>query len=147
MENFLSKENLNNDIININNINSKKEKIKKIFEDYNNTFFCINENLARVMDITSRLFFFYTDCKDLNDIGKEFFAIDKYESYNYNNGKIFKDKYTFNLYDDLFQIKNSYDIFLMLNNLNDIKYNNLYMEIIEPFIPLLLREINNKLYI
>ena len=27
--------------------------------------FCVNENFARIMDITSRLFFFYTDCKDL----------------------------------------------------------------------------------
>ena len=34
--------------------------------------FCVNENFARIMDITSRLFFFYTDCKDLNDIVKIF---------------------------------------------------------------------------
>ena len=146
MQNFLSQQNTNNNI----NINSKEENIEQIFENYNRIFFCINENFTRIMDITSRLFFFYTDCKDLNDIGKEFFSMEKYELFNYHNedieNRIFKDKNEFYLYDDLFQIKNSYDIFMMFYDKNEIKCNNFYIEIIEPLIPLLLKEINSELY-
>ena len=104
---------------NLNLINSKEKNIEKIFDTYNRELFCVNENFARVMDITSRLFFFYTDCKDLNDIGKEFYEIERYETYNYScdeNNKIFKEKKIFNLYDTLYQIKNSYLIFSMFNS-------------------------------
>ena len=64
IENFITKKELNTNV----NINSKEKNLEKIFENYNSLLFCVNENFARVMDITSRLFFFYTDCKDLNDI-------------------------------------------------------------------------------
>ena len=130
---------------NLNLINSKEKNIEKIFDTYNRELFCVNENFARVMDITSRLFFFYTDCKDLNDIGKEFYEIERYETYNYScdeNNKIFKEKKIFNLYDTLYQIKNSYLIFSMFNS-NEMKYPLFFYEILQPLIPFLL-EITNK---
>ena len=131
-----------------NQINSKEKNMEKIFEKYNNILFCINENFARVMDITSRLFFFYTDCKDLNDIGKEFYDIERYESYNYSNNdnnRIFKDKNIFNLYDTLYQIKNSYLIFSMFNS-NEMKNPLFFYEILQPLIPFLLEVANKKVY-
>ena len=133
---------------NNNLINSKQKNIEKIFEKYNRILFCINENFARVMDITSRLFFFYTDCKDLNDIGKEFYEIERYESYNYScsdNNKIFKDKKIFNLYDTLYQIKNSYLIFSMFNS-NEMKNPLFFYEILQPLIPFLIQVTNKALF-
>ena len=143
MENFVIQTNNNN-----NSANSKEKNIEKIFDKYNGLLFCINENLARVMDITSRLFFFYTDCKDLNDIGKEFYEIERYELYNLScdeNNKIFKDKNIFNLYDSLYQIKNSYLIFSMFNS-NEMKYPLFFYEILQPLIPFLLEITNMQVY-
>ena len=143
IENFITKKEINS------NINSKEKNLEKIFENYNSLLYCVNENFARVMDITSRLFFFYTDCKDLNDIGREFYEIERYEQYNYHsndvNNKIFKDKNVFNLYDTLYQIKNSYLIFSMFNS-NEMKYPSFFYELLLPLIPFLLKVTNNKLY-
>ena len=145
IENFITKKELNTNV----NINSKEKNLEKIFENYNSLLFCVNENFARVMDITSRLFFFYTDCKDLNDIGREFYEIERYELYNYHNkdvnNKIFKDKNVFNLYDTLYQIKNSYLIFSMFNS-NEMKYPLFFYELLLPLIPFLLKVTNDKLY-
>ena len=144
IEKFIIQSNTNNN----NGTNTKEKNLEKIFEKYNNYLFCINENFARVMDITSRLFFFYTDCKDLNDIGKEFYDIDRYESYNYSNdenNRIFKDKNIFNLYDTLYQIKNSYLIFSMFNS-NEMKNPLFFYEILQPLIPFLLEITNKKLF-
>ena len=145
IENFITKKELNTNV----NINSKEKNLEKIFENYNSLLFCVNENFARVMDITSRLFFFYTDCKDLNDIGREFYEIERYELYNYHskdvNNKIFKDKNVFNLYDTLYQIKNSYLIFSMFNS-NEMKYPLFFNELLLPLIPFLLKVTNDKLY-
>ena len=142
IENFIIKTD------NINLANSKEKNIEKIFEKYNSILFCINENFARIMDITSRLFFFYTDCKDLNDIGKEFYEIERYELYNYScdeDNKIFKDKDIYNLYDTLYQIKNSYLIFSMFNS-NEMKYPLFFYEILHPLTPFLLKVTNEKIY-
>ena len=146
IENFVKQGNNNNSNNNI--INSKQKNLEKIFEKYNNILFCINENFARVMDITSRLFFFYTDCKDLNDIGKEFYEIERYESYSCSlgeNNKIFKEKKIFDLYDTLYQIKNSYLIFSMFNS-NEMKNPLFFYEILLPLIPFLLEVTNKKLF-
>ena len=144
IENFVIKNDMNN-----TNINSKEKNLEKIFENYNGMLFCVNENFARIMDITSRLFFFYTDCKDLNDIGREFYEIERYEQYNYRsndeNNKIFKDKNVFNLYDTLYQIKNSYLIFSMFNS-NEMKYPAFFNELLLPLIPFLLKVTNDALY-
>ena len=148
MENFLTNKNVNNSNQN-NIIDSKEKNLEKIFENYKGILFSINENFARVMDITSRLFFFYTDCKDLNDIGREFYEIERYEQYNYHskdvNNKIFKDKNIFNLYDTLYQIKNSYLIFSMLDS-NEMKYPLFFHDMLLPLIPFLLQITNNFLY-
>ena len=145
IENFVIKNDTNNN----NKINSKEKNLEKIFENYNAMLFCVNENFARIMDITSRLFFFYTDCKDLNDIGREFYEIERYEVYNYHSNdeknKIFKDKNIFNLYDTLYQIKNSYLIFSMFNS-NEMKYPTFFYELLLPLIPFLLKVTNNELY-
>ena len=147
MENFLIKSDSNNNTD--NGINSKEKNIEKIFENYCGLLFSINEKFARVMDITSRLFFFYTDCKDLNDIGREFYEIERYEAYNCHNeeenNKIFQNKNIFNLYDTLYQIKNSYLIFSMFNS-NEMKYPLFFYEILLPLIPFLLKETNIILY-
>ena len=147
LENFVIKNESNNNSKNI--LNSKEKNLEKIFENYNAMLFCVNENFARIMDITSRLFFFYTDCKDLNDIGREFYEIERYEQYNYHSNdernKIFKDKNIFNLYDTLYQIKNSYLIFSMFNS-NEMKYPTFFNELLLPLIPFLLKVTNNELY-
>ena len=147
LENFVIKNESNNNSKNI--LNSKEKNLEKIFENYNAMLFCVNENFARIMDITSRLFFFYTDCKDLNDIGREFYEIERYEQYNYHSNdernKIFKDKNIFNLYDTLYQIKNSYLIFSMFNS-NEMKYPTFFYELLLPLIPFLLKVTNNELY-
>ena len=147
LENFVIKNESNNNCKNI--LNSKEKNLEKIFENYNAMLFCVNENFARIMDITSRLFFFYTDCKDLNDIGREFYEIERYEQYNYHSNdernKIFKDKNIFNLYDTLYQIKNSYLIFSMFNS-NEMKYPTFFYELLLPLIPFLLKVTNNELY-
>ena len=146
LESFVVQTNNNN--INNNFANSKQKTIEKIFEKYNEFLFCINENLARVMDITSRLFFFYTDCKDLNDIGREFYEIERYELYNYScdeNNKIFREKNVFNLYDTIYQIKNSYLIFSMFNS-NEMKYPLFFYEILQTLSPFLLEVSNKKVY-
>ena len=147
LENFVLKNESNNNSKNI--LNSKEKNLEKIFENYNAMLFCVNENFARIMDITSRLFFFYTDCKDLNDIGREFYEIERYEQYNYHSNdeknKIFKDKNIFNLYDTLYQIKNSYLIFSMFNS-NEMKYPTFFYELLLPLIPFLLKVTNNELY-
>ena len=144
MEDFMSKGKLNNI-----NFNSKEKDLEKIFEKYNKSFFCINENFAKVMDKTSRLFFFYTDCKDLNDIGKEFYKIEKYELYSCHSkdekNRIFKDKKIFSLYDDLYQIQNSYNIFATFNS-NEKNNYEFIIEILQPLIPILLKLTNNQLY-
>ena len=147
LENFVIKNESNNNSKNI--LNSKEKNLEKIFENYNAMLFCVNENFARIMDITSRLFFFYTDCKDLNDIGREFYEIERYEQYNYHSNdeknKIFKGKNIFNLYDTLYQIKNSYLIFSMFNS-NEMKYPTFFYELLLPLIPFLLKVTNNELY-
>ena len=147
LENFVIKNESNNNSKNI--LNSKEKNLEKIFENYNAMLFCVNPNFARIMDITSRLFFFYTDCKDLNDIGREFYEIERYEQYNYHSNdernKIFKDKNIFNLYDTLYQIKNSYLIFSMFNS-NEMKYPTFFYELLLPLIPFLLKVTNNELY-
>ena len=101
------------------------------------------------MDITSRLFFFYTDCKDLNDIGREFYEIERYEQYSCHceedKNKIFKDKNVFNLYDTLYQIKNSYLIFSMFNS-NEMKYPLFFHNMLLPLIPFLLEVTNKDIY-
>ena len=61
MENFLLTNNNINSNISMdqnNKINSKEKNIEKIFENFSGLLFSINENFARVMDITSRLYFF-----------------------------------------------------------------------------------------
>ena len=147
LENFVIKNESNNNSKNI--LNSKEKNLEKIFENYNAMLFCVNENFARIMDITSRLFFFYTDCKDLNDIGREFYEIERYEQFYYHSNdernKIFKDKNIFNLYDTLYQIKNSYLIFSMFNS-NEMKYPTFFYELLLPLIPFLLKVTNNELY-
>ena len=101
------------------------------------------------MDKTSRLFFFYTDCTDLNDIGKEFYKIEKYELYSCHSkdpkNRIFKDKNLFNLYDDLYQIQNSLNIFSTFNS-NEKNNYEFIIEILQPLIPVLLQLTNNQLY-
>ena len=147
IENFVIKNDLNNNNKNTG-INSKEKNLEKIFDNYNSMLFCVNEHFARVMDITSRLFFFYTDCKDLNDIGREFYEIERYEQYKCDKrdeNKIFKDKNIFNLYDTLYQIKNSYLIFSMFNS-NEMKYPSFFQEILIPLIPFLLEITNKDLY-
>ena len=149
MENFLTNNNNINNNIQNNITDSKEKNLQKIFENYSGILFSINENFARVMDITSRLFFFYTDCKDLNDIGREFYEIERYEQYKCHcedkNNKIFKEKEIFNLYDTLYQIKNSYLIFSMLNS-NEMKYPLFFHDMLLPLIPFLLQITNNYLY-
>ena len=152
MEIFLLTNNNINSNININQnnkINSKEKNIEKIFENFSGLLFSINENFARVMDITSRLFFFYTDCKDLNDIGREFYEIERYEQYSCHcdedKNKIFKDKNIFNLYDTLYQIKNSYLIFSMFNS-NEMKYPLFFHNMLLPLIPFLLEVTNKDIY-
>ena len=144
MEDFMSKGKTD-----ICNFNSKEKDLEKIFDKYNKSFFCINENLAKVMDKTSRLFFFYTDCTDLNDIGKEFYKIEKYELYSCHSkdpkNRIFKDKNLFNLYDDLYQIQNSLNIFSTFNS-NEKNNYEFIIEILQPLIPVLLQLTNNQLY-
>ena len=129
-------------------ISSKEKTLEKIFDNCSKLLFCVNEKFSRVMDITSRLFFFYTDCKDLNDIGKEFYEIERYEQYNYNKkkkNKIFKNKNIFYLYDTLYQIKSSYLIFSMFNS-NEMKYPLFFYQILQPLIPFLLQITNENLY-
>ena len=143
MEEFMSKGKFNF------NFNPKEKDIEKIFLKYNKLFFCINENFAKVMDKASRLFFFYTDCVDLNDIGKEFYRIEKYELYSCHSkdekNRIFRDKNIFNLYDDLYQIQNSYNIYAIFNS-NEKNNYGFFVEIFQPLIPILLRLTNDKLY-
>ena len=144
MEEFMSKGKINNF-----DFNSKEKDLKKIFEKNNKSFFCINKNLAKILDKTSRLFFFYTDCKDLNDIGKEFYRIEKYELYSCHSkdvkNRIFKEKNIFNLYDDLYQIQNSFNIFASFNS-NEKNNYEFIIEIFQPLIPALFQLTNNQLY-
>ena len=130
-------------------IYSKEISLKNIFKDYSKKFYCINKKFSKIIDVTSRLFFFYTSCKDLNDIEKEFYDLEKYEQYcchsNDKNNRIFKDKNIFNLYDALYQIQNSYEIISKFN-----KYENEFPlfinSIFQPLIPFLLKVINDNLY-
>ena len=139
MENFVS-------IVNQNN--SKEKNLEKIFESCSKNLFTLNEKFAKILDITSRLFFFYSDCKDLNDVSREFYDIEKYENFKYScedNNRIFNNKEIFYLYDTLYQVKNSYLIFSMFeaNEQNNPKF---FYDIMNPLIPYLLEITNMDLF-
>ena len=111
LESFIMNKNINE------THNSKIEKIKKIFSIYNMKYFTLNSNFGKLFDITTRLFFFYSDYRDLNSIGKEYYGKEKFEIYKVDNvNKIFSDKDIFQIYDALYQIKNAYNIYALFNN-------------------------------
>ncbi len=103
--------------INTEQNKSKLENIKKLFNKYNMNFFTLNSYFCKFFDISTRLFFFYSDYKDLNSFGKEFYGIEKFENYKVDEiNKIFKEKESFEIYDALYQIRNSYNIYSFFNN-------------------------------
>ena len=111
LESFIMNKNINE------THNSKIDKIKKIFSIYNMKYFTLNSNFGKLFDITTRLFFFYSDYRDLNSIGKEYYGKEKFEIYKVDNvNKIFSQKDIFQIYDALYQIKNAYNIYALFNN-------------------------------
>lgn len=110
------------------NLNDKLNKVKKIFKDLK--CFSLNPLFAKVFDCASRLFFFYSDYKDINDVAKEYYRYENFEKFdNFVLNKqflkedkdylqpIFTDVKGFKLYDNLYQIKSAYII-------NSIIFNN-----------------------
>ena len=125
--------------INNSNPESKIEKLKIKFAKYS-YLYSLNANFAKFFDMSTRLFFFYSEYKDINSVGKEFYGMDSFETFrNYvsnqltNNQRsdlfkpIFTQKDHFELYDSLYQIKIAYNIaelsFLNKETLQSILYN------------------------
>lgn len=121
------------------NPESKIEKLKIKFAKYS-YLYSLNANFAKFFDMSTRLFFFYSEYKDINSVGKEFYGMDSFETFrNYvsnqltNNQRsdlfkpIFTQKDHFELYDSLYQIKIAYNIaelsFLNKESLQSILYN------------------------
>ena len=162
-----NKMNLINDIINSINLyleiktnsliedhliknNSKEKNLQNIFENYNKIYFCIHRNLTRIIDTSIRLFFFYDDFQYINNMKNTFCKNEKYEDYKFSKlkakNKIFKELNVFNLYDILYQIKDSYLIICNQNKFIKEKYPHFLFEILNPFVNFLLQNINNSLY-
>ena len=138
---------LNNFLKNNNfTLENKKMKIIKIFEDYINNYYCLNLKFAKNIDKLTRLYFFYTEYKDLNSISKEFYGIDKFENFKISDEKIFNNKESFELYDSFYQIKNAYQIISLYNNNENLNTNFIYNNIIKIMINFLLKHTNLNLY-
>ena len=138
---------LNNFLKNNNfTLENKKINIIKIFEDYINNYYCLNLKFAKNIDKLTRLYFFYSEYKDLNSISREFYGIDKFENFNISNEKIFNNKESFELYDSFYQIKNAYQIISMYNNNENLNTKFIYNNIIKIMIDFLLRYTNLNLY-
>ena len=143
IENYIPDNNGNN------GNNFKEKKLEQIFFNYTKTFFCINENLARIIDTCIRLFFFYDDFIYLNNKGEEFNQNERYENYKFNKkvkkNMIFKEKSLFHVYDILYQIKESYLTFSKFKY-NYEKYPNFLYRLFYPLINFLLKLTNYSLY-
>lgn len=129
-----------------NNEQTKINNIINMIKKYDNIFYTINPEFANVIDKESRLFFFYTDIKDLNDLTKEYYEIDKYEKYDIDSkNHVFEDKSKFYLFDNLYQINLSYYISSAFFKKEEdiLEYLD---ELYKPLIPFLLKTINNILY-
>jgi hypothetical protein len=110
--------------------NNRKIKILDLLKKFQ--MYSLSSGLAKVFDTASRLFFFYSDYKDINSIAREFYGYENFEKFdNYithkNKGEyliaIFTDRKSFKLYDNLYQIKNAYLINAMIFNNNELNFN------------------------
>ena len=131
IEKFLSLKNTNN--ISNGFRSDKQEKILKIFSNYD--FLTLNQTFAKVFDTATRLFFFYSDYRDINDVAKQFYGYENFERFenfvtNNQNLKenksylrpIFTNIKDFKLYDNLYQMKNAYIINSMIFNNHELNF-------------------------
>jgi hypothetical protein len=108
----------------------RKRKISDMLSKF--SLYGLSPGFAKLFDTASRLFFFYSDYKDINSIAREFYGLENFEKYenyitNKNGGSeylipIFLDRIGFKLYDNLYQINNAYLINAMIFNSNELNF-------------------------
>ena len=141
-----------------NQSESKRTKLKQIFNKYS-YMYSLSSTFAALFDTATRLFFFYSEYKDINSIMKEFYGMDAFEKYNnYITNKliesnneysdilkpIFVNKAQFELYDSLYQFKIAYNISALSMTIKDTPL--ILYKVLSGIFELLLKYSNEELY-
>ena len=141
-----------------NQSESKCIKLQQIFNKYS-YMYSLSSTFAALFDTATRLFFFYSEYKDINSIMKEFYGMDSFEHYhNYITSKliesnneysdilkaIFVDKAQFELYDSLYQFKIAYNISALSLTIKDTPL--ILYKVLSQIFELLLKYSNEELY-
>jgi hypothetical protein len=61
-------------------INDKKQKLINLLSQFE--VYTLNSKFAKLFDCASRLFFFYSDYKDINDVAREFYGFENFEKFD-----------------------------------------------------------------